>query len=65
MPASGARSGTKPSRAGRGGGSGRPAGLPLLCGHDTTAAATASFTDTRKNLFQCPQGCGLVRRLYR
>lgn len=65
MPASGARSGTRPSRSERGAGDGRVGGTPLVCGHDTVADPTVSFPDATKNLFQCPSGCGLVRRMYR
>ena len=62
MPSSGARSGTSPSRAERGAGSGALSGwLVLACGHRVASDATPAvvFADRRK-LYHCPElGCGL------
>ncbi|RDI73283.1 hypothetical protein Gocc_2883 [Gaiella occulta] len=60
MPSSGARSGTTPSRAARGAGTGTVGPLPLACGHAThTPEPVVVFPGGRK-LYQCPGGCGLV-----
>ncbi|HVM69994.1 MAG TPA: hypothetical protein VM204_09210 [Gaiellaceae bacterium] len=61
MPASGARSGTAPSRLERGAGSGRlTSPLTLACGHGVPSdlAPAAVFAGGRK-LYRCPKGCGL------
>lgn len=63
-PASGARSGTRPSRSERGAGDGKVGGTPLKCGHESHGYALVVHPDTRKNLYGCPKGCGLQRRKY-
>ena len=59
MPSSGARSGTKPSRAGRGAGTGRMGPTKLECGHETWEQGVARFASGSR-LYRCPEGCGLV-----
>lgn len=61
MPSSGARSGTRPSRAGRGGGRGDVGATPLACSHETHLGPVARGQGSLR-LYLCPQGCGLVRR---
>lgn len=60
MPSSGARSGTNPSRSGRGAGDGRIGGRELKCGHRTEEEPVTVFPGGRK-LYRCPEGCGLVK----
>lgn len=58
MPASGARSGTRPSRADRGAGTGRIGPTPLACGHHTHALEPVTRIG-RRPVYHCPHGCGL------
>jgi hypothetical protein len=62
MPASGARTGTRPKRYTRGG-DGRVGTHTLTCGHashdDEPAVSTRAARD---RLYLCPHGCGLVKR---
>lgn len=60
-PSSGARSGTKPSRTGRGAGNGRVAVLvPLKCGHAIPANVTPmASTHNGRRMYVCPEGCSL------
>jgi hypothetical protein len=61
MPAAGARSGTRPSRAARGAGSGTIGDrIGLTCGHTTDEQPIAKGQTFA--LYQCPRGCGLVKR---
>lgn len=59
MPASGARNGTKPKRFTRGGAGGFTV-IPLTCGHTTDEEPIAKGQSFA--IYQCPQGCGLVKR---
>ena len=59
MPSSGARSGTKPSRTGRGAGDGSVGPTLLRCGHETHKPPLVTGA---KTLWSCPEGCGLQRR---
>jgi hypothetical protein len=62
MPSSGARSGTKPSRSGRGAGDGRVAILvPLVCGHDMPAEKTPIATSRTDRFYVCSSGCGVQK----
>lgn len=58
-PSSGARSGTKPSRSDRRGGSGRVGPILLKCGHETHALEPVAIFPDRRKLYSCPNGCGL------
>lgn len=62
MPSSGARSGTKPGRGGRGGGDGKVGPTKLSCGHETHVGPVVVKADGT-GLFSCPEGCGLVRKV--
>lgn len=60
MPSSGARSGTEPSRATRGAGTGTISGpTRLRCGHGTYLQPVA--TRSRVEYFDCPAGCGIIK----
>jgi hypothetical protein len=64
VPSSGARSGTKPNRPGASG-NGRVGPIRLTCGHETHAAApVVTAPRVVDSLWQCPNGCGLVKRRY-
>lgn len=58
MPASGARSGTTPSRPAPAG-TGQVGPTLLTCGHETHAWP---LTTGAKVLYACPAGCGLRRK---
>lgn len=62
-PASGARSGTQPSRSERGAGTGQLGSYRLTCGHAAQGAeAVVAASRPLDSLWQCSQGCGLVKR---
>lgn len=61
-PSSGARSGTVPSRSSRGAGTGALTGpIKLKCGHSTYLFPVAT-RQGKVELFDCPAGCGIVKR---
>jgi hypothetical protein len=65
MPASGARSGTRPSRSSRGAGDGRVgAKRSLECGHGAPVEQLPIMVGGGKSWYSCP-ACGAVSRALR
>lgn len=65
MPSSGARSGTKPSRKGRGAGDGAVMEkMKLACGHWVSQPQVLAVKANGTKLYSCPE-CGLQKKAWR